>query len=92
MIKRLQQTAKFNQAQQVVTIDGLRVEYTDGFALIRASNTVPALVLRFEGDNRGSLQQIQKDFIKAVSPLLSEPLLNQLRVLIESCSKKLKNT
>ncbi len=77
LIKRLQQTAKFDRAQRVVTIDGLRVEYADGFALIRASNTVPALVLRFEGDDYGSLQQVQKDFIQTMSPLLAEPLLNQ---------------
>lgn len=91
LIKRLQQVAKFDHAQQVVTIDGLRVEYTDGFALIRASNTVPALVLRFEGDNYASLQQVQKDFIQTMDPLLAEPLLTQLRMLIESCNKKLKN-
>lgn len=91
LIKRLQQVAKFDHAQRVVTIDGLRVEYTDGFALIRASNTVPALVLRFEGDNYASLQQVQKDFIQTMDPLLAEPLLTQLRMLIKSCNKKLKN-
>ena len=66
----------------MVTIDGLRVEYADGFALIRASNTVPALVLRFEGDDYGSLQQVQKDFIQTMSPLLAEPLLTQLWALM----------
>ena len=40
--------AKFPGAE-ILTIDGLRAEYDDGFGLIRASNTTPVLVLRFEG-------------------------------------------
>ena len=46
-------TAKFPGAQRVVTIDGVRVEYADGFGLVRASNTTPVLVLRFEGHDAG---------------------------------------
>jgi phosphomannomutase len=37
----------------VITIDGLRAEYADGFGLVRASNTTPVLVLRFEGQTPG---------------------------------------
>jgi len=49
-----------------VTIDGVRVEYKDGFGLIRASNTTPVLVLRFEGATPGSLARIQADCMAAL--------------------------
>lgn len=62
LIAQLQQNAVFNNAQQVVTIDGLRVEYSDGFGLARASNTTPVIVLRFEADNESALKRIQEDF------------------------------
>jgi len=62
LIARLQKTAKFEGATGVNTIDGLRVEYPDGFGLMRASNTTPVLVLRFEGDSREALARIQGDF------------------------------
>ena len=44
------------------TIDGLRVEYPDGFGLARPSNTTPVIVLRFEADNEAALARIQQDF------------------------------
>ncbi len=62
LIARLQQMATFDSAQQVITIDGLRVEYSDGFGLARASNTTPVIVLRFEADNESALKRIQEDF------------------------------
>ena len=43
----------------VNTIDGLRVDWPDGFGLIRASNTTPVLVLRFEGHTQAALERIQ---------------------------------
>ena len=46
----------------MITIDGLRVEYSDGFGLARASNTTPVIVLRFEADNESALKRIQEDF------------------------------
>ncbi|MAM87184.1 MAG: phosphomannomutase [unclassified Hahellaceae] len=46
----------------VNTIDGLRVEYADGWGLVRASNTVPALTLRFEAENADAMQRIQGIF------------------------------
>ena len=53
----VQQAARAGAAspapREVITIDGLRVEYADGFGLMRASNTTPVLVLRFEGDTPG---------------------------------------
>jgi phosphomannomutase/phosphoglucomutase len=62
LIEKLQKQAKFEGATEVITIDGLRVEYPDGFGLMRASNTTPVLVLRFEGDSREALERIQRDF------------------------------
>ena len=57
--------AKFPGAE-ILTIDGLRAEYEDGFGLIRASNTTPVLVLRFEGHTQAALNRIQHDFMAAL--------------------------
>jgi phosphomannomutase/phosphoglucomutase len=62
LIARLQQDAKFVGAQDIITLDGLRVEYADGFGLMRASNTTPVIVLRFEADSTEALLRIQADF------------------------------
>jgi phosphomannomutase/phosphoglucomutase len=62
LIAELQKTAKFTGATDVNTIDGLRVEYPDGFGLMRASNTTPVLVLRFEADTKEALERIRGDF------------------------------
>jgi phosphomannomutase/phosphoglucomutase len=62
LIEKMQRTAKFPGASQVIAIDGLRVEYTDGFGLARASNTTPVIVLRFEGDSAEALARIQGEF------------------------------
>ncbi len=48
------------------TIDGLRVDFSDGFGLIRASNTTPVLVLRFEGHTPEALARIETDFMAAL--------------------------
>ena len=48
---------------QISTIDGLRVDWPDGFGLIRASNTTPVLVLRFEGHTPEALARIQGDML-----------------------------
>jgi phosphomannomutase/phosphoglucomutase len=50
----------------VIGIDGLRVEYDDGFGLARASNTTPVVVLRFEADDAAALARIQADFRAAL--------------------------
>jgi len=62
LIARLQNEAKFEGAQNIVTIDGLRVEYADGFGLMRPSNTTPVVVLRFEANNKAALKRIQEQF------------------------------
>ena len=61
-IAKLAASAKFPGATDVVRIDGLRVEYADGFGLARASNTTPVIVLRFEADNAAALERIQGEF------------------------------
>lgn len=62
LIGELQKTAKFEGADDVLTIDGLRVEYPDGFGLARSSNTTPVVVFRFEADSDAALDRIQSDF------------------------------
>ena len=59
----LAQTASFKDAA-LSTVDGLRADYADGFGLVRASNTTPALVLRFEANDALGLQRIQNEFKK----------------------------
>jgi phosphomannomutase len=66
VIEQLQQQAQFPGAREVVTIDGLRVEYDDGFGLVRASNTTPVLVLRFEGHTPEALHRIEHDLMAAL--------------------------
>jgi phosphomannomutase / phosphoglucomutase len=62
LLARLTQEARFEGADRVIDIDGLRVEYPDGFGLMRASNTTPVIVLRFEADNEAALRRIQEQF------------------------------
>ena len=66
VVQRLLVEAKFPGAEQIVTIDGLRADFSDGFGLIRASNTTPVLVLRFEGHTPAALRRIEADFMAAL--------------------------
>lgn len=61
IIEKLVGQASFPGAQ-ITTIDGLRADFDDGFGLVRASNTTPVLVFRFEGDNANALERIQNAF------------------------------
>jgi phosphomannomutase/phosphoglucomutase len=67
LIDKLAATASFPGAADVIRIDGLRVEYPDGFGLARASNTTPVIVLRFEADNASALARIQGEFRRVLS-------------------------
>ena len=62
LIEKLQKEAIFPKAIDIIKIDGLRVEYSSGFGLMRASNTTPRIVLRFEADTAANLDSIQEDF------------------------------
>jgi len=75
LVERLQREAKFNGAREVITIDGVRVEYADGFGLARASNTTPVLVLRFEADDAAALARIQDDFRRVLLAIKPEAKL-----------------
>lgn len=68
-IKELVAKAGFADAK-VSTLDGLRVDFDDGFGLVRASNTTPVLVLRFEGDNVEALERIQSTFASLIRNIL----------------------
>jgi phosphomannomutase/phosphoglucomutase len=67
LIDKLAATASFPGAVDVIRIDGLRVEYPDGFGLARASNTTPVIVLRFEADDASALARIQGEFRRVLS-------------------------
>ncbi|HDR8935145.1 TPA: phosphomannomutase/phosphoglucomutase, partial [Burkholderia vietnamiensis] len=67
LIEKLQSEPKFDGADEVVTIDGLRVEYPDGFGLARSSNTTPVVVLRFEAETQEGLERIQADFRRVLT-------------------------
>jgi phosphomannomutase/phosphoglucomutase len=69
LVAKLQAARPFPGAERVLTIDGVRVEYADGFGLARASNTTPVIVLRFEADSNAALERIKKDFRAALQPL-----------------------
>ena len=76
LIARLATTAEFPGAAEIIRIDGLRVEYADGFGLARASNTTPVVVFRFEADNEAALKRIQAEFrrvLAAHAPELALP-------------------
>ncbi|HEV7914181.1 MAG TPA: phosphomannomutase/phosphoglucomutase [Albitalea sp.] len=66
VVQKLLATAKFPGAREIITIDGLRADYEDGFGLVRASNTTPVLVLRFEGHTPEALHRIEAEFMAAL--------------------------
>lgn len=75
IIDKLLSRADFEDAR-VTTIDGLRVDFPHGWGLVRASNTTPSLVFRFEADNEQALDEIQGKFKKSlldVEPKMSLP-------------------
>jgi phosphomannomutase / phosphoglucomutase len=69
LVAKLQRAKPFPGAERVLTIDGVRAEYKDGFGLARPSNTTPVIVLRFEADTRQALARIQEEFRRALAPL-----------------------
>ncbi len=63
LVDQLMASAAFEAPAQVSTIDGVRVDWPDGFGLIRASNTTPVLVMRFEGHTAEALHRIERDML-----------------------------
>ncbi|MCZ4315946.1 phosphomannomutase/phosphoglucomutase [Comamonadaceae bacterium G21597-S1] len=71
LVRKAVALADFGPQATVNTIDGLRVDWPDGFGLMRSSNTTPVLVLRFEGHTQPALERIQAamlDLLKQVKP------------------------
>jgi phosphomannomutase/phosphoglucomutase len=60
-MQEFQEKAEFPDAH-ITTIDGIRADFSDGWGLVRCSNTTPCLVLRFDADNEDSLKRIQEEF------------------------------
>lgn len=75
LIDALQRNGQWGEAN-LTTLDGVRVDYPKGWGLVRASNTTPVLVLRFEADSEAELERIKDVFrsqLKAVDPALTIP-------------------
>ena len=79
LVRRLRESAAsgaFGEVSEIITLDGVRIEYADGFGLARPSNTTPVVVLRFEADDDAALDRIQQTFrtvIDGVWPGLQLP-------------------
>ena len=73
IVEKIKSIYKSNTNERTVNhIDGVRISYKDGWALVRSSNTQPVLVLRFESKTSEGLEKIQSEFEKIISPLLNE--------------------
>lgn len=76
IIEALQRDSQWGEGAEVSTLDGVRVDYPKGWGLVRASNTTPVLVLRFEAESPEELQRIQEVFraqLYTVAPDLKLP-------------------
>ncbi len=75
VIAELQRSGRFEGAEDIITLDGVRVEYADGFGLARSSNTTPVIVMRFEADTQEALQRIQQDFKRQILKIKPDAVL-----------------
>lgn len=75
LMERIKSVANFPQGT-VCVLDGIRVDFEDGWGLVRASNTTPALLLRFEAQSRQSLQLIQTLFRELLMEVDNQLVLN----------------
>jgi phosphomannomutase/phosphoglucomutase len=71
-IEKLTAKASMFTDAEVTLIDGIRVDYSDGWGLVRASNTTPCLVLRFEGKNKKAMAKVQKKFREILTGIQSD--------------------
>jgi len=77
LVAQLVAKVNFPEPARLTTIDGLRVDWPDGFGLIRASNTTPVLVLRFEGHSPEALSRIQADMLALLRSLKPDAVLDE---------------
>jgi phosphomannomutase/phosphoglucomutase len=75
IVARLRDEGIFPTATDRITIDGIRVEYADGFGLARPSNTTPVIVLRFEADTPQALARIQSEFRESLLRIVPDARL-----------------
>ncbi len=76
LVQKIISLASFEKSAKLITIDGLRAEFENGWGLIRPSNTIPAVTFRFEAVNEIGLKEIQEEFrqlLKKVDPNLKAP-------------------
>ncbi len=76
IINRLMHTNCFPNAEEKIFIDGVRAEYSGGFGLVRASNTTPVLVLRFEGDTQEIIDKIRDEFRYEIKKIKNDLVCN----------------
>ena len=75
-VEGFREQARFGDDARVSTIDGVRVDWPDGWGLVRASNTTPVLVLRFDADDQAALDRVMAEFrerLSAFDPALPIP-------------------
>jgi phosphomannomutase len=77
VVEALIKAASFAAPAKISTIDGVRVDWPDGFGLIRASNTTPVLVLRFEGHTPEALQRIQDQMMTLLCTVKPDAVLDE---------------
>jgi phosphomannomutase len=77
IVEQLKAAVKFGKDAQVSTIDGVRVDWPDGFGLIRASNTTPVLVLRFEGQTPEALHRIEHEMLGLLRSVKPDAAIEQ---------------
>lgn len=76
LIDALHTSADWGDQARITSIDGIRVDYPDGWGLVRASNTTPVLVLRFEADDAAGLERIRQLFRQQLSAVAPDLELN----------------
>ena len=77
MVEQLIASARFAAPAVVCTIDGVRVDWPDGFGLIRASNTTPVLVMRFEGHTPEALHRIEGEMLALLRTVKPDAVLDE---------------
>ena len=75
LIAQMQANPHFPGATEIINIDGLRVEYADGFGLARSSNTTPVIVMRFEAETPEALARIQAAMKTAILAVKADAVL-----------------
>lgn len=75
IIEQMQKNANFPGSTEIISIDGLRVEYPDGFGLARSSNTTPVIVMRFEAESAEALARIQAALKAAILEVKPDAVL-----------------